>query len=834
MQNGTTSLIGRTSEIQYLEAWLRTALTIKRGVLLLSGPAGMGKSQLLQEACRLVKPAVPPLILHGSSNQQNPYQIFAQWLLSRFIGHSSLRYKDPAAAFLNNYNRFVNSLPVRRRNELKANGDYLLWLSGLTIAPELRQLDPKTLYDLSASALKSLLVAEAELFPLVIIVKNVHLVDIQSAQFLAKLSREGIIVAMTKRSDGNWTNHSDALLAMVDAKLELPPLALHETRQLVHALSQTLDCPLMLNESVIETIYQSTSGIPFLIEQMTLLLQQNMLCTSDKVAVDLYLRDRPQNVIDHRLGQLSPVLRLTIEAAAVCGLRFSKALLERVMTTQYLLSAHDCISNIHQGIVEGFWHASSEGEYLFNELLFRDSVLETMQADKNRLLHQACAASLQELYAPNAAFYAHEIAAHLEYVNQRQAARWYETSANIARKEYRHHQAMEYYDRALTLLPQDNSDIRFELLRHKAESAEQAAKLDQAETGYQTILAASRQSENRYEESWALSGLGHLADLHSDRERALELLQQALQLARDSGNNDAAMITWGRIGMVLDAKQDWNGAREAYQQKLVMAQTSANNAAIISSLNNIGLVYLGENKFSEAINILQQLTERLETDGDQVILSKVFGNLAYAYDEKGLIDSAIDAYKRQLELAGKYGYQLGVSIALCGLGATALKKGQLSEALIRLKEAVAIGKNIGVKYYTSEYNYFYARALQLQGQYALALNIAEQSLEEALADEREDITARTQALLLGLRADSAVTAEDRLAAIKQLAKLSADPESKLEVRAFAALELQRKKAKADSTSPPDERCIELFYELYADTGRDEYARILAELQQTNT
>lgn len=822
-------MIGREKEFNALTAWLKTAVTVKRGALLVAGPAGIGKSRLIQEACRYAMPQLSAITLRCDDQLQKPYQIFGYWLRQRFLGPSSLKYQDPASAFARNYNRLVATLPYRKRLELESGTNWILWLAGINQAEHQKNLKPETVYELAANTLFALFAAECELYPVLIIVKNIQAIDHESAKLLQRLCKNGIILIATRQAIQPGSARDAGLLESFDDIIKLKPLSRPETRELVHALSANNGSHLTLNDSVIDAIYQQTEGIPFLIEQLTLTVQENILQTSNKLEPFIAGLQNEHSIILQRYQQFPLSLQQTIMASAVIGRIFSLDILDQLMDSCYGTNSSSTRVCIQHGISAGLWHSSGDREFCYNQNILQECILNTIDPDQRRNLHIKCASILQELHAENLDGYAHEIAPHCEQFDPILAAAWYEKAAALANKESRQHQALDFYQKALKLSEAHGSDRMFELLRKMAECAQQAGQIEKAKQSYQLLLDRSRLCDNVYEESWALSGLGHIADLQSERETALQMLRQALVLAETSGNKDATMITWGRLGMVLDSKQDWEAARDAYQQKLRLAQISGNEAAIISSLNNIGLVYLGEHKYAESIRILQQLTERLSVNGDPVVLSKVFGNLAYAYDEKGNIQAAASCYGQQFELASRYGYKLGTSIALCGLGCMALKRGDYSEANSRLQEAVSIGSEIGIKYYTSEYNFFFARALLEQKQPARAIACLKTSLADAEADEREDIIARARPALYRLETLYENDPEAKAAAYRALAELANTSESGPESRAFASLELWRLGREADRQRHRDS-CLDLFAGLFTETGRDEYARILNELQ----
>lgn len=239
----SSRFIGRTAELDALDA----ALTALEGgaprAVEVVGPAGIGKSRLLSELGARAG-ARGHVVLSGSGaelEQDLPYWVFVDALDDYIEGLEPRR---------------LDRLDAATRSEL---GQFLPALADSAAAPGTALHERYRTHRAARVLLEHLALRK----PLVLLLDDFHWADPASTDLLSALLHRppaaGVLIALAARPTQLPTRLATALerahRAGVLARVELPPLTRNETRELVgeHA----------------ELFYEETGGNPFYLEQLT-------------------------------------------------------------------------------------------------------------------------------------------------------------------------------------------------------------------------------------------------------------------------------------------------------------------------------------------------------------------------------------------------------------------------------------------------------------------------------------------------------------------------------------------------------------------------------------
>jgi DNA-binding CsgD family transcriptional regulator len=633
-------LIGRETELAWLEEAVGDALEGRGALVLLAGEAGVGKTRLAEE----VAAASDALTLRGAASPSAalPYGP----MLGALRGH-------------------LRGAPGALTSCGPLQGHLALLLPEL--GPSVAESDRATLFE----ALRCALATIAAGSPAVILLDDLQWSDDATLELLGALAdplRElPILVVGAYRSDEVPRAHplralrNELRRARALRELALGPLDAQGTAALAGEVLGTPASP-----ALARTVYDRTQGVPFFVEELAGALESGGRLTEGTRGLELVGNGEipvPETIRDAvllRAAGLSDAARAAAEAASVAGPRFD---LE-------LVAALGGDGGLAELLNSGLVAETEPGAGAFRHALARDAIYEDVPWPRRRDLHRRLAEALEARGGPGVEVAAHWLAARegqhalealLRALDELPALHAYRDEARAAR-------------RALELWPDgERESERIAVLERYARSAELAGDLTEATRAWREAVAARRAQGVGRALADAQRHLASVYELRGDRERALA----ARRVAADS------FATNGLPG-------------EAAAERLVVAgylQSAGKHGAAVALAREAG----AEAQRAERIDL------RARALGLEGVATAKGGELAAGVETvraglslalaHELTPQAAELYQRlgtALETSGDYGgahEALTTAVGLCRTGdADALEHGCLSCVAYVLRE----------------------------------------------------------------------------------------------------------------------------------------------------
>jgi DNA-binding SARP family transcriptional activator len=619
-------LIDRATELDTLRDELESSAESGR-VVALTGTAWMGKTRLLEELAAEANRQNRDVLLGRCfpMEQALPYGVVAQVLRSARPRIESIREAIPAWA----QEEMARLLPELGINAQPANPDRF---------GELRLFE-------SIYAMLSALAAKQ---PLVVLLDDVQWIDSPSAAAFSYLARRDsaipLLMVASARPGAGLAPAIIELIGGADRSIALEPLTIEHLT------------PLVGDEVGAQRLLDRTGGVPLLVLEA---LSSGGKGESGTPGVLRYLESRLRDVGD--LG------RQVLTAAAVLDGTCDAALLRETS------------GRSEEEVVEAVEELVSAG--LIREMPGSDSLgftldaLETLVYDsislvRRRLLHRRAARALAESgRAATDARLAAAIAGHHNAAGDPEAAPWYRTAGDMAKSEYAHEAAREFYEAALALGDQHIAETRLAL----GELAMSRGDYDQARQ--ELILAASQADpatiatiEHRIGEVERLLGRFRIAEQHYQRaldaggEEAEVLADWAL-LAHRTGNTSGAIELADTARLAAEARgvprllsrvhnilgvvtPDRTAALEHLDEALRCA--GDDELLRMAALNNQALVLSGDDKRASAI-VLDAISIARRT-GHRHHEAALWNHLADIHHRAGREEEAGEALTRSVSI----------------------------------------------------------------------------------------------------------------------------------------------------------------------------------------
>lgn len=677
----STPMVGRTAELQQLTAFAQPLSEGKlAGTAVIYGEPGIGKSRLAYALRqRLAPPQSPPVggkqrgeisWFTGQTDQilRQAFNPFVYWLKSYFQqspDHPEAQNKD---RFNGRFQSLIANLQSLAPNphpliaELVRTQSFLGALLGLHWDGSLYQQldDPKLRYQNTVTAVKTLILAESRLRPVVFELEDGHWLDESSHHLLLTLSRKvsayPLLILITSRYRDDGTKPPFALAE------ETPSLTLDLATLSREALEEQAVAILggTIAPSLLTLLWERSHANPFFAEQLLLHFQETGALGQTAVG-DWILTTTPSDLpadvntmLIARIDRLAHQVKAIVQAAAVLGREFEVRLLARMLVGQ------DVSDGVQTAEREQIWSLLRELRYIFKHALLRDAAYEMQLRTQLKELHYLAARTLESLYPDRLAAHDGELAYHYEAAYQYGQYEAREPAVNylyrtgekaLASSAYR--QALHDTERALALQPDENS-VR-------------AALLIQA--------------------GGALTGLGELSEAH-DR------LAEGLSLARKLGDTRSAAFALGRLSYIANDQGDWDTARAQLAEGLALARQIDDQSQTAYMSRMLGWVDIRQGMYPEAQARLAESRALFQSLGDQQGQAHTLNGLGAVASEMGDYPASQSLYLESLALYQGVGNRDGEATVLINLGEIARLDGAYAEARQYYQEGLKIAREI--------------------------------------------------------------------------------------------------------------------------------------------
>jgi predicted ATPase/class 3 adenylate cyclase len=740
------------------------------GVLILKGEAGIGKSRLVhsfQISGHFLNFPVQWAICQTDEILRLPFNPFADWLKKRFELIEGQPDNVNLARFSRILQQVIESTPdAELASELMRTGSVLAALVNISIPDSLYEsLDAKGRYENTLTALSVFLRAESLRTPLILFMEDTHWLDEDSNAFLSYFVRtllaEGerqypIAIIATQRPEGESPWAADQLPVR---ELPLNKLALGDLSQLAAGI---LSHP--TSNSLLALLEARAEGNPFFAEQILYyLLERNALALDAdgkyfaKAGVEIFLPTDVRSVLVARLDRLTRQVREMVQTASVLGREFEVRVLSEMLHSDQDFSRH-----LIQAENADIWTALSEIAYIFRHALLRDAAYSMQLLVRQRELHGLAVSAMEMVYRDALEPYYGELAYHAEKAGSREKSLHYLTLAGkLALGAYQNQRAIDYFTRALAVIPEDDLRVRFDILIERAEAYYRVSQFDAQSADLDTLeVLANRLNLDEFigrvysKRSHYFNSLGdfHNAILYADkgiahsgaagdnanllasylvRQSALmhigqtaEAMQQgrgAMELAKQIHDRRGESVVFTVLGLIAIENEGPASARFYHEQALDISREIKDRYLEAKILNNLAnaVVFLGDfpaaqDYYSQSFSIFH---EHGDLSGEGLILS----NLGWLSGILGDYSAARDYYERCLMILRKIGGRMEEMYAYINLGAIEIAQGFAQEALVWLEKAFGLSTSIGEPA-AAGWGHFYAGyAYLLGGEFDLAV-----------------------------------------------------------------------------------------------------------------
>jgi class 3 adenylate cyclase/tetratricopeptide (TPR) repeat protein len=689
---GDLPFVGRDAELEVLREALQFNGTGR--VITVTGPRGVGKTRLLEEASDGV--VVDRFILRCE-----PFKIGTPYRVVSRMVQQMLGVEDAEPA------KMVEQLTVAVE---ALDPDLLAYLPlvaevakvEVETTAEVEAIEPRFLLDRTANVVLQLL-ENAHPEPMLVVVDDAHWIDEASAHLLSalcgKVASHPWTVLVTRRTEAGGL-HPEA------TELELKPFNYDESRALVIAATEA--APLRPHE--IDTVVERSGGMPLYLAEMLRAVRRAGGVGELPESVDA--------VIGAEIDALDPRSRRLLRFASVLGRSF------RLDVLGELVGDEDALDSAVRRELASFIAPDGPNWMRFRHGMVRDAAYEGLSFGRRRELHIQAGESIERILGGRAEERAADVLAiHFSMGRDHEKAWHYSRVAgDQAREAFANVQAAEHYERALeagrrlglsgseladvaTLLGDvreaagvfdkaldsyrqavklwgDDVVQRADVLGKKARALERAGRYKSAvgEITRGRKLLDGRRGADAAKVRARLSALGATVRVAQQKDR--EAIEQAL-LAVEEAKVAGEQASLARAYSVLDLSYRWLGESEKAvhaNDALAIYEKLNDLAGMAVVTGNLGVAAYFDGAWAEALGYYEQAQSAFTRSGNTVQAAYAEANIGEILVNQGRIDEAEANLVDALRVLRSSGFLDGANFAELQLGRVKAARGQLEEA----------------------------------------------------------------------------------------------------------------------------------------------------------
>ncbi|MFN9545848.1 MAG: adenylate/guanylate cyclase domain-containing protein [Cyanobacteriota bacterium] len=437
IKRGLSPLVGRERELEILTDTIRSLDSGKGRAILLVSEAGGGKSRLLHEVTQSLSSNYRVIEAFCISHMQSsPWYSVIQLIRHLFEIAPGMSSQEVKSLITNN----VLALDPALEKDLPMLFQFLD-LENETIMPA--NADPIVRKRKYISLILRLLALQSETRPLVIVIEDLHWLDLQSADVVDAIrsvtAEHPVLLFCTSRPEGvtaAWRSDPDSIL-------KLNNLDLASARQLITSLVPNDN----LNERAIMSIQNKTQGNPFFIEEIIRSLPLNHSTTLDGGELLLDRLTMPSTIkmaIAERIDRLEKKPKKYLQMLAVVGMRcrvflFVKLIAEEQDNVLEILSSLQELGFVIRSELDHQSHVE------FAHVLTQEVAYSTLLSDRRAEFHEYIADTLKIEYGQIVQEILPDLAYHYQHsTNDLKAVEHLRMAGESAIQRSAHQEAQHY------------------------------------------------------------------------------------------------------------------------------------------------------------------------------------------------------------------------------------------------------------------------------------------------------------------------------------------------------------------------------------------------------
>lgn len=555
--------------------------------------------------------------------------------------------------------------------------------------------------------------------PVALLLDDLHWADASSLELLQHLARHTrahrvLLLGAYRDVEVSRQHPLEGALRDLGRERLVEEIELHRftergTAELIEAILGGAE----VSRDFVRVIHRQTDGNPFFVEEVIrALLERGDVHKKDdhwegRAVEDIDVPKSIRSAIGQRLSRLSSEDQTVLQEASVLGPAFSFDDLLRMCRR----NESELEGALEDAVASGLVRETGKDSYAFNHALTQSTLYAELPSRKRRRLHLAAGESLEQLTDGARKQRIAELAWHfLEADEPRRAMKYALEAGRAARDVFAYGEAERHYRTALELSRElGDKEIEVKALEGLGGVLRTVARYDEALQILDEAVNLHKQSGNKAGERWTTAHIGRVHALRGTPEDGIERILALLASIEATADEDPATSgeapLAGLAGLytalahlyqeTMQSSRQLEAAQKALEVAPRVGDTGA--GARIQAEGQMwqasALAELGE--LEDARRMLENVIPHAEAAGDALVLSRALNSLASVYSEAGQYQKERQYIERALEAAEAMGDPARVAHMNHRLGWYLLVRGEWDEARTYLERSLAMRRALG-------------------------------------------------------------------------------------------------------------------------------------------
>ena len=222
----------------------------------------------------------------------------------------------------------------------------------------------------------------------------------------------------------------------------------------------------------------------------------------------------------------------------------------------------------------------------------------------------------------------------------------------------------------------------------------------------------------------ALFAAGVLAGVQKEYELANTLLNDSLEINRETDDKWAAAVSLNALAVTALDRRDVGAARSLSEQNLEVWRQLGDPAAVGRSLSNLASVVKEQGDYRLAWSLYDEALATFREIGDSTAAARVLNKKGDVARAQGLAAEAQELYQQSLETFREYGDRWGTALALADLGNLARERSDFASAHALYRDSLRIFQELDYRRGVAQILESFACVAAAQGEARKALAFA--------------------------------------------------------------------------------------------------------------
>ncbi len=221
---------------------------------------------------------------------------------------------------------------------------------------------------------------------------------------------------------------------------------------------------------------------------------------------------------------------------------------------------------------------------------------------------------------------------------------------------------------------------------------------DKAEKLIEESLEIARETGNKDDIASCLNNLASVVYEKGDYTKARELIEETLSIDREGGDEAKISFSLVNLGTVARLQGDFENAKALLEESLQIRKKAKNKFAIVSSLNTLVMLHLNLGEFERSRSYIEESLKFSDELGSNFGIAD--GNLLLANLESALgnFDKAESLLRESLSVFEEMGKKNKSADCMSSLGNIFYQTERFEEAVELLKKSLELQRAIGDKF----------------------------------------------------------------------------------------------------------------------------------------